>query len=62
MSYFSTGTDHSAGSVPCCEGSRAGTEVPPPLVGGLADSWPSPAQPGGGRPGKYDSTLQMKTN
>ncbi|XP_045922581.1 tetratricopeptide repeat protein 33 isoform X2 [Micropterus dolomieu] len=44
------GSDHSAGSVPCCEGSGDGSEVPPPLVGGLADSGPCPAQPGRGGP------------
>lgn len=59
MSYFSTGTDHSAGSVPRCEGSRDGGEVPSPLVGRLADSGPCPAQPGGGGPGECDRTLQQ---
>lgn len=58
MSSFSTGTDHSAGSVPRCEGSRDGGEIPSPLVGRLADSGPRPAQPGGGGPGECDRTLQ----
>lgn len=53
MSDVSTGTDHFAGSVPCCEGWRDGSEIKPPLVGGLADSGPRPAQPWRGGPGEY---------
>lgn len=60
--YFFAGTDHSAGSVSGCEGSRVGSKVPSPLVGGLADSWPSPAQPWGGGPGKYDSIKVQHAN
>lgn len=53
LNRVSTGTDHSAGSVPSCEGSGDGSEAPPPLVGGLADSGPCPAQPRRGGPGEY---------
>lgn len=64
MSFLSTGTDHPAGVVPRCEGSGAGGEVPPPVVGGLADSGPCPAQSGRGGPGEYDwqRKRQTKTN
>lgn len=53
MSDISAGADHLTGSVSRREGCRDGREVPPPVVGGLADSGPCPAQPGRGGPGEY---------
>lgn len=58
MSPFSAGTDHSAGSVPCCAGSRDGSEASSSLVGGLADPGPCPAQPGRGGPGELAKNNQ----
>ncbi|CAF88865.1 unnamed protein product, partial [Tetraodon nigroviridis] len=49
---------HAAGSVPCRGGGRDGREAGPPVVGGLADAGPRPAQPGGGGPGESGRTRQ----
>jgi len=57
--FLSTGADPSPGSVSRGEGGGDGGEVPPPVVGGLADSGPRPAQPGGGGPGEQTPDLKI---
>lgn len=46
MFVSSAGADNSARSVSSCEGGGDGREVSAAVVGGLADSGPSTAQPG----------------
>lgn len=55
---ISAGAVYSAGSVPRCGGRRDGPEAPPPVVGGLADSGPHPAQPGRAGPGESGRILR----
>lgn len=57
----SAGAVHFAGGVSRCGGRWDGPEAPPPVVGGLADSGPGPAQPGRGGPGESGRTLQKKS-
>lgn len=59
--FVSAGAVHPAGGVPCCGGGRDGREAQPPVVGGLANSGPRPAQPGRSGPGESVTTLQKQT-
>lgn len=56
--FFSAGAVHPAGSVSRCGGGGAGREAQAPVVGGLANAGPRPAQPGRGGPGESGRTRE----
>lgn len=60
--FVPAGAVHPAGGVPRRGGSRDGREAQPPVVGGLANAGPRPAQPGRGGPGESVRSRQKKQN